>query len=80
MFSHNLSSIRYFHKTLFDGSLEISLSTGRNVSRGKVAYNWISPDPAKAEPTLGVVVVVIVVPSGLLCTRSFSLLIQANTC
>ena len=34
---------------------------GRNTSRGKVAYSWISPDPAKAEPTLGVVVVVVVV-------------------
>ena len=29
----------------------------RNTGRGKVAYNWISPDPAKAGPTLGVVVV-----------------------
>ena len=27
--------------------------TGRNVGRGKVAYNWISPDPAKAGPILG---------------------------
>jgi len=34
---------------------------GRNTGRGKVAYNWISPDPAKAGPTLGVVVVVVVV-------------------
>ena len=33
----------------------------RNTGRGKVAYNWISPDPAKAGPTLGVVVVVVVV-------------------
>jgi len=32
---------------------------GRNTGRGKVAYNWISPDPAKAGPTLGVVVVVV---------------------
>ena len=31
---------------------------GRNTGRGKVAYSWISPDPAKAGPTLGVVVVV----------------------
>ena len=30
---------------------------GRNTDRGKVAYSWISPDPAKAELTLGVVVV-----------------------
>ena len=36
---------------------------GRNTSRGKVAYSWISPDPAKAGPTLGVVVVVVVVLS-----------------
>ena len=34
---------------------------GRNTGRGKVAYSWISPDPAKAGPTLGVVVVVVVV-------------------
>ena len=59
MFSHNLSSIRYSHKTLFGGSLGISLSTGRNAGRGKVAYSWICPDPAKAGPTLGVVVVVV---------------------
>jgi len=26
---------------------------GRNTGRGKVAYSWISPDPAKAGPTLG---------------------------
>ena len=32
---------------------------GRNTGRGKVAYSWISPDPAKAEPTLRVVVVVV---------------------
>ena len=29
---------------------------GRNAGIGKVAYSWISPDPAKAGPTLGVVV------------------------
>ena len=34
---------------------------GSNTGRGKVAYSWISPDPAKAGPTLGVVVVVVVV-------------------
>ena len=33
---------------------------GSNTGRGKVAYSWISPDPAKAGPTLGVVVVVVV--------------------
>ena len=42
-------------------NLRINLSMGRNTGRGKVAYNWISPDPAKAGPTLGVVVVVVVV-------------------
>jgi len=31
---------------------------GRNTGRGKVAYSWISPDPVKTGPTLGVVVVV----------------------
>ena len=34
---------------------------GRNTGRGKVAYSWISPDPSKAGPALGVVVVVVVV-------------------
>ena len=29
------------------------LSTGRNTGRGKVAYSWISPDPAKVGSTLG---------------------------
>ena len=32
---------------------------GRNTGRDKVAYSWISPDPAKEGPTLGVVVVVL---------------------
>jgi len=36
---------------------------GSNTGRGKVAYSWISPDPAKAGPTLGVVVVVLLVAS-----------------
>jgi len=26
---------------------------GRDTSRGKVAYNWIFPGPAKAGPTMG---------------------------
>jgi len=30
---------------------------GRNAGRCKLAYIWISPDPVKARPTLGVVVV-----------------------
>jgi len=34
---------------------------GRIAGRGKVCYIWISPDPAKAEPTLGVVVVIVAV-------------------
>ena len=29
------------------------LSTGRDAGRGKVAYIWISSDPAKVGPTLG---------------------------
>ena len=33
---------------------------GWNTGRGKVAYSWISPDPVKAGPTLGGVVVVVV--------------------
>ena len=36
---------------------------GSNTGRGKVAYSWISPDPAKAGPTLGgggVIVVVVI--------------------
>ena len=33
---------------------------GRNTGRGKVAYSRISPDPAIAGPTLGVVVVVVI--------------------
>jgi len=32
---------------------------GSNIGRGKVAYSWISPDLAKAGPTLRVVVVVV---------------------
>jgi len=32
---------------------------GRDVSRAKADYIWISPDPAKTEPTLGGVVVVV---------------------
>ena len=39
---------------------------GRNTGRGKVAYSWISPDPAKAGPTLEVVVVVVVVALNLI--------------
>jgi len=52
---------KLFSQNSFRGSLEISLSTGRNAGRGKVAYSWISPDRTKAGPTLGVVVVVVVV-------------------
>ena len=33
---------------------------GSNTGKGKVAYSWISPDPAKARLTLGVVVIVVV--------------------
>ena len=42
-------------------------SMGRNTGRGKVAYSRISPDPAKAGPTLGVVVVELF-PIDILCT------------
>ena len=38
----------------------ISLSADRDVGKGKVAYIWISQDPAKAGSTLGGGVVVIV--------------------
>jgi len=33
---------------------------GRKSGRSKVAYSWISPDPAKVGPTLGAVVVVVI--------------------
>ena len=46
-------SINFLSK-LFCGSYGINLSMGRNTGRGKVAYSWISPDPVKAGPTLGV--------------------------
>ena len=49
-----------FSKILLCGSLRISLSTDRNAGRGKVAYSRIFPDPTKAGPTLGGVVVVVV--------------------
>ena len=54
---------KIFSQNSFRGSLRISLSMGRNADRGKVAYSWISPDPAKAGPTLrgGVVVVIYIV-------------------
>jgi len=38
---------------LFCGFLGITLSTSRDVGRGKAIYIWIFPDPAKAGPTLG---------------------------
>jgi len=52
--------MKYFHKTLFCGSLGMSLSMGRNASRGKGAYSWISSDPAKAGPILGGIAAVVV--------------------
>jgi len=54
---------KIFSQNSFRGSFGISLFTGRNAGRGKVTYNWISPDPVKAGPTLGVVVVVVVTSS-----------------
>ena len=53
MCSQKLSPIKLFTNSFFCGSLGINLSTGRNAGRGKVAYSWISPDLAKAGPTLG---------------------------
>ena len=47
----------FSQKSFFCGSLGINLSTGKTAGRGKVAYSWISPDPAEAGPTLGGVVV-----------------------
>ena len=47
-------SLQTFFSKLFCGSYGINLSMGRNTGRGKVAYSWISPNPAKARPTLGV--------------------------
>lgn len=37
----------------------IDLSTGRNIYKSKVVYIWISPDIAKAKPTLrrGVIII-----------------------
>ena len=52
-FSQNHSFTKCFHKILFCGSRGISLSTGRDAGRGKIAYIWIFPDPAKVGPTLG---------------------------
>ena len=53
MFSQNRSSIKCFYEILFCGSLGFNLSISRDAGRGKAAYIWISPDPAKARPTLG---------------------------
>ena len=61
IFSQNLSSIKCFHKILLCGSFEISLSTDRDVGRGKTAYIWNFLDPVKVGPSLagsGVVFVV----------------------
>jgi len=49
----------FAQKSCFCGSRGISLSTGRDAGRGKAAYIWIPPDPAKAGPTLGGGVVVV---------------------
>jgi len=76
---------KIFSQNSFRGSLGIGLSTGRNAGRGKVARNWISPDPVKAGPTLGGVVVVYkssfrLIPPTLceLCLVGISLLISTN--
>jgi len=57
-FPFNISSKALFYKifaqkSYFCGSRGISLSMGRDAGRGKVAYIWISSDPAKAGPSLG---------------------------
>ena len=57
--------MKYFHKVLFGGPLEINLSTDRNAGRGKVAYNWIFPDPTKVGSTLEGVLVIVVVEKAL---------------
>ena len=59
MFSQNVFFLNYFHKFLLCGTLGNSLSTGRNVGKGKVAYSWISLDLVKVEPTLGGGIVVL---------------------
>ena len=55
-FFYKMFSQNHFFKNLFTKSflwsLKISLSTSRNARRCKVAYIWISPDPAKVGPTL----------------------------
>lgn len=50
-------SLKCFTNFFFCGSLRISLSTGKDACRGKVAYIWIFPNPAKAGCTLGGIVV-----------------------
>jgi len=59
MFSQHPSSIKYFYKILFWGSLRFNLSTGRDAERGRTAYIRICPDPTKAEPILGGALVVL---------------------
>ena len=61
MFSQNPCSVKCFHIILFCGSLGFNFSTGRDADRGKATYIRISPDPAKEGPTMGGVVVVVVV-------------------
>ena len=53
VFTKSFSYKAFLQNLVFCGSLEINLSMGRNTGRGKVACSWISPDPAKAGPTLG---------------------------
>ena len=53
--------LKPFHKTVSVGLLEsTSLWVGIPIEV-RLPTNWISPDPAKAGPTLGGVVVVVVV-------------------
>ena len=53
-----LSTPKIFHKNFLWVSW-IQLSKGINVCRGKTVHICIPPDPAKARPTLGQVVIVV---------------------
>lgn len=50
-------------------------SAGSDTCIGKAAYVWISLGPAQGEPTVGVVVVIVVVPSR---SENYSILLQKH--
>ena len=55
-FTNWISTSKFFKNffiKIFCGFIENSLSTSSNVSRDKVAYIKISPDPAKVDPIPG---------------------------